>query len=42
MNSGYEGSLGGIFVAGESIAYSLQSAVAGKMVVANLILKSIT
>ena len=41
INSGYEGALGGIFNAGDTLAFSAQSAVASKSVIANLVLKSI-
>jgi hypothetical protein len=41
INSGYEGTLGGIFTAGDTLAFSAQSAVTGKSVIANLVLKSI-
>jgi hypothetical protein len=41
INSGYDGTLGGIFNAGDTLAFSAQSAVAGKSVIANLVLKSI-
>ena len=41
FSSGYEGSLGGIFYAGETVAFSNQTAVAGKSCFANMILKSI-
>ena len=39
--AGYEGSLGGIFYAGETVAFSNQSTAAGKSCFANMILKSI-
>jgi len=41
INSGYEGALGGIFTAGDTLAFSAQSAVASKSIVSNLVLKSI-
>ena len=41
INSGYDGTLGGIFNAGDTLAFSAQTAVAGKSVIANLVLKSI-
>jgi hypothetical protein len=41
LTSGYEGSLGGIFYPGETIAFSNQSAVAGKSCFGNMVLKSI-
>jgi hypothetical protein len=41
INSGYDGTLGGIFVAGETLVYSAQTAITGKSVIANLVLKSI-
>jgi hypothetical protein len=39
--AGYEGGLGGIFYAGETVAFSNQTAVAGKSCFANMILKSL-
>jgi len=39
--AGYEGGLGGIFYAGETVAFSNQSTAAGKSCFANMILKSI-
>jgi hypothetical protein len=41
LAAGYEGALGGIFYAGETVAFSNQTAVAGKSCFANMILKSI-
>jgi len=41
INSGDEGTLGGVFTAGDTLVFSAQSASAGKSVVANLVLKSI-
>jgi len=42
LSSGYEGTLGGVFNAGESIAFGIQTAAAGKSVFGNLVLKSLT
>jgi hypothetical protein len=41
VSSGYEGALGGILTAGDTLAFSAQTASAGKSVIANLVLKSI-
>ncbi len=41
INSGDEGTLGGVFTAGDTLAFSAQTASAGKSVIANLVLKSI-
>jgi hypothetical protein len=41
QTAGYEGALGGIFYAGETVAFSNQTAVASKSCFANMILKSI-
>ena len=41
INSGYEGTIGGVFTAGDTLVYSGQSAVTGKSIIANLVLKSI-
>jgi hypothetical protein len=42
INSGHEGTLGGVFTAGDTLVYSAQSAVTGKSIIANLVLKSIS
>jgi hypothetical protein len=41
LSSGYEGTLGGIFNPGETIAFGIQSQAGGKSVFANLVLKAI-